>query len=116
MRQADLPWLSWIIPLIAAALCGGAIGLEREWHRKPAGLRTNILICMGAALFTIVSEAIGAPSERARIASNIVSGIGFLGAGSILHNRKDIVVGLTSAATIWVTAAIGMLAGSGHYL
>src|SRR5947209_4271492 len=105
----------WIVSLLIAALCGAALGLEREWHRKPAGLRTNTLICMGAALFTMLSIEIGAPNERGRIASMIVSGIGFLGAGTILHHRRDFVVGLTSAATIWVVAAIGMLAGAEHY-
>ena len=101
--------------LIACAL-GGLIGLEREWRHKDSGLRTNMLICMGAALFTIMSaELAGTTPDKSRVASNIVQGIGFLGAGLILHT-KNRVVGLTSAATVFVVAAIGMTCGAGYYL
>jgi putative Mg2+ transporter-C (MgtC) family protein len=108
---------SSIARLLLAAVLGGAIGLERAIHRKTAGIRTNMFICMGAAMFTILSDIIPDPSvgDRTRIASNIVQGVGFLGAGAILH-AKGGVSGLTTAATIWVVASIGMAAGAGHYL
>ena len=110
--------------LVLATLLGGAVGLERELSAKPAGLRTNILICVGAALFMHLSIAVaevgfssvGQPyGDTTRIAAQIVSGIGFLGAGAILHSRGS-VVGLTTAATIWVVAAIGAAVGAGRYV
>jgi putative Mg2+ transporter-C (MgtC) family protein len=101
--------------LVLAAILGGAVGLERELRRKPAGLRTNILICLGAALFTIISKesvlAFGA-GDPTRIASNIIPGIGFIGAGVVIRERGTI-IGITSAATIFVVASIGMAVGSG---
>lgn len=103
--------------LAMALLVGGIIGAERERHKKAVGLRTLILISMGSALFTILSFRIGlySSSEPARIAASIVSGIGFLGAGVILEERGR-VTGLTTAATIWLTAALGMAAGAGEYI
>src|SRR5579875_1789386 len=101
--------------LLVACALGGAIGLEREWRHKDSGLRTNMLICMGAALFTIMSEVLGGVSNRGQVAANIVQGIGFLGAGLILHTRSR-VLGLTSAATVFVVAAIGMACGDGMYM
>ncbi len=103
--------------LLMASAMGGAVGLEREWRHKDSGLRTNILICMGAALFTIMSVVIAGEDSpnRGQIAANIVQGIGFLGAGLILHT-KNRVLGLTSAATVFVVAAIGMTCGAGLYL
>lgn len=99
--------------LLVAVLLGGAIGLERELRGKAAGLRTNILICVGAALFTQLSLAVDATrGDPARIAAQVVVGVGFLGAGTILHGRAS-VTGLTSAATIWLVAAIGMAVGAG---
>jgi len=100
-----------------ALLVGGIIGAERERHKKAVGLRTLILISLGSALFTILSYRIGlyTSDEPSRIAANIVSGIGFLGAGVILEERGR-VTGLTTAATIWLTAALGMAAGAGEYL
>lgn len=101
--------------LLMACGMGAIIGLEREWRHKASGLRTNILICMGAALFTILSIVLSGDSNpKGQIASNIVQGIGFLGAGMILHARNR-VLGLTSAATVWVVAAIGMACGAGLY-
>jgi putative Mg2+ transporter-C (MgtC) family protein len=102
--------------LMACAL-GGVVGWEREWRHKASGLRTNILICMGAALFTMLSEVLAGDStaNKGQVAANIVQGIGFLGAGLILHSRAR-VLGLTSAATVWVVAAIGMACGAGLYL
>src|SRR2546421_11867222 len=99
-----------------ATVLGGAIGLERELGGKPAGLRTNILICIGSVLYTHLSIAmVGAGTDPTRVAGQIVTGVGFIGAGTILHARGA-VVGLTSAATIWVVAAIGVALGSGYYL
>lgn len=105
-----------IARLCLAALLGGFIGLERESKHRPAGLRTNLFICVGAALFTILSEHLGSHSnENTRIASQIIPGIGFIGAGSILHARGDLVTGITTAATIFVVASVGMAVGGGQY-
>src|SRR5215470_16973310 len=105
------------IKLILAAVLGGLIGLEREIRDKPAGLRTNILICVGSTLFmsisTKVAQILG--GDPTRIAAQIISGIGFLGAGAVLHSH-GFVLGLTTAATIWVVAGVGMALGSGMYL
>jgi putative Mg2+ transporter-C (MgtC) family protein len=102
--------------LITAAILGGAIGLERELKHRPAGLRTNLFICFGSALFTILSDRLAGPdvADRTRIAAQIITGIGFIGAGTILH-EKGSVSGLTSAASIFVVAGIGMAAGGGLY-
>ena len=105
-----------IIKLVLAVVIGGIIGAERERHNKAAGLRTMILICIGAALFTIFSmKMTGDQYDPTRIASNIVVGIGFLGAGVILREGGRI-TGLTTAATIWLTAALGMGIGSSQYI
>jgi len=107
-----------LVRLTLAALLGGIIGLERELKRKPAGLRTNIFICFGAAMFTILSAELAKDfgiGDRTRIAAQIIPGIGFIGAGSILHDKGG-VSGLTTAATIFVVASIGMAAGGGLYV
>src|SRR6202162_3203069 len=102
--------------LVLAAILGGIIGLERELKHRPAGLRTNMFICFGAALFTVLSRALAAePSDYTRIAAQIIPGIGFIGAGSILHTR-GLTTGLTTAATLFVVASVGMAAGGGLYL
>jgi putative Mg2+ transporter-C (MgtC) family protein len=102
--------------MLMACGLGGLVGLEREWRHKDSGLRTNMLICMGAALFTIMSPIMaGSGTQQAQVASNIVQGIGFLGAGLILHTKNRI-LGLTSAATVFVVAAIGMTCGAGLYI
>jgi len=102
--------------LILAAILGGFIGLERELKHRAAGLRTNMFICFGAAMFTLLSERLaGVPSDAARIAAQIIPGIGFIGAGSILHTR-GLTTGLTTAATLFVVASVGMAAGGGLYL
>jgi len=114
-RMIDAFRLELALQLGLATLLGGAIGLERELKGKPAGLRTNILICMGSVLYTQLSMTMGGPSaDPTRIAAQIVTGVGFIGAGTILHARGA-VVGLTSAATIWVVAAIGVALGAGRY-
>src|SRR5690349_12459167 len=97
-----------MLRLLLAAALGAVIGLEREYRRKPAGLRTNILIALGSALFTTVSVQLGQGGNTPdRVAAQIVTGVGFLGAGAILRGR-DHVTGVTTAATVWVNAAIGM--------
>jgi putative Mg2+ transporter-C (MgtC) family protein len=101
--------------LVTAALLGAALGFEREIRQKDAGLRTNILISVGAALFTLMSIEISGPSgDPGRIAAQIVTGIGFLGAGAIMRTDTGI-QGLTTAATVWVNAAVGVAAGGGKY-
>lgn len=106
-----------LVRLTFAAVLGGLIGLEREVHHKPAGLRTNMFICFGSAMFTILSDTLAGahPGDHTRIAAQIIPGIGFIGAGSILHSRGSI-TGLTSAATLFVVASVGMAAGGGLYL
>ena len=111
MLPPDAAWR-----LLLAAGLGTAIGLEREYRQKPAGLRTNILIALGSALFTILSSLMGHQGGTAdRIAAQIVTGIGFLGGGAIMRSGK-VVHGMTTAATIWVNAAIGMAAGAGQFM
>ncbi len=106
-----------ILRLVLAVALGAVIGYQRERTGKPAGLRTHILICAGAALFTVVSlYGFGAAADPARVAAGIVAGIGFLGAGAIIRREEGVVAGLTTAATIWVVAAIGLAAGAGLYL
>ena len=102
-----------LIPLLMAAVLGGIVGLERELRGKPAGLRTNILICLGSCIFTIISMSFST-STPDRIAAQIVTGIGFLGAGAIIHSGIGI-HGLTTAAVIWVVASIGMACGAKMY-
>ena len=99
--------------LLLAAVLGGIVGMERELKRRPAGLRTNMFICFGSAMFTVLSLELGA-NEATRIASQIIPGIGFIGAGSILRDKGN-VTGLTTAATIFVVASIGMACGGGLY-
>jgi putative Mg2+ transporter-C (MgtC) family protein len=100
-----------IIKILLAVLIGGSIGFEREIRRKGAGLRTITIICIGSTIFTILSNRI---DGTGRIAANIVTGIGFLGAGVILHENNRI-KGLTTAADVWVSAALGMGLGAGYY-
>ncbi|HET8647813.1 MAG TPA: MgtC/SapB family protein, partial [Vicinamibacteria bacterium] len=108
--------LELLVQLLLAVVFGGAVGVERELRGKPAGLRTNILICVGATLFTVLSfrmaEGRGDPG---RVAAQVLTGVGFIGAGTILHLRGS-VTGLTSAATIWVVAAVGMAVGARAYV
>jgi len=108
------------VRILFAILCGGLVGIERELKAKPAGMKTNILICLGSALYTTVSVILAAQfsenghyGDPARVAAQIVPGIGFLGGGAIIQTRGTI-LGLTTAATIWVVAALGILIGIGH--
>jgi len=110
--------LDILLKIFLAATLGGIIGLEREIHHKEAGLRTNILIAIGSTLLTVLSikmAGYSAVSDPTRITAQIVTGVGFLGAGAIIQARFAI-HGLTTAATIWTVAGIGIAVGSGHYL
>lgn len=110
-----------ILRLLASVALGAIVGLEREITRKPAGLRTHALVCMGACLFTIASfymVPIGSPNlntDCARIAAGIVTGIGFIGAGSVIATKGH-VSGITTAASLWIVAAIGLMIGMGNYV
>ena len=108
------------LKLILSVVLGGLIGFEREKAHKPAGLRTNILVCLGTTVFMIIAVEIfkaypGSPVDVTRVAAGIITGIGFLGAGTILRTSRDI-QGLTSAATIWFVCGIGMATGMGFYV
>jgi len=109
-------WPDDLISIILATFLGAGIGLERELSGKAAGLRTNLLICLGAAVFTVISKemVVGTDGSVARIAAQIVTGVGFLGAGAIIQERRG-VHGLTTAATIWLVASIGMACGARFY-
>ena len=112
------PWdeLDLVLRLLIAALMGGIIGFERERAEKPAGFRTHLLVCVGAALFTAASiYGFSGLVDPSRVAAGVVVGIGFLGAGTILRGERG-VIGLTTAATIWAVAAIGLAVGTGLYL
>lgn len=103
-----------VIRLIYATLAGGLIGLEREVVHKPAGIRTHMLVCLGSSLFVLmIVETL--PNETARIIAGIATGIGFLGAGTIFRSKSE-VHGLTTAASIWAVAAVGIAIGLGYYL
>ena len=103
-----------LMAILLAVVFGAAIGLEREISGKSAGLRTNVLICLGATVFTIISKEMGAGAVApTRIAAGIVTGVGFLGAGAIIQDTGG-VQGLTTAATIWLVSSIGMACGAGH--
>lgn len=110
-----MDWIGDVSAILLAVCCGAAIGLERQLKSKPAGLRTNILICLGAAVFTIISRQMtGGHGSVTRIAAQIVTGVGFLGAGAVIRDRGGI-QGLTTAATIWLVASIGMACGAKMY-
>ena len=116
LRNLDLTETIFL-RLIIAALLGGIIGLEREIRQKSAGLRTNMFICIGSALFTVLSDELATKygsGDHTRIAAQIIPGIGFLGAGAIMRERGT-VIGLTTAATIFVVASVGMAVGGGYY-
>jgi putative Mg2+ transporter-C (MgtC) family protein len=109
--------LEMVLRLLLAAALGAAIGYQRERAGKQAGIRTHVLISTGAALISLASiYGFGAASDPSRVAAGVVVGVGFLGAGVILHHQGGIVAGLTTAATIWVMAGIGLAAGAGLYI
>ncbi len=112
--------LEMILRLVLSVILGGLIGLERQLHRRTAGLRTNILVCLGSCLIMVLSLHIYelyrnvAAVDPSRIASGVITGIGFLGAGTIIRERENI-KGLTTAACLWVVSAIGLAVGCGYY-
>lgn len=107
--------LNWndLTTMLVSVLCGGLLGIEREYQNKSAGLRTIVLICLGSTIFTMISQRLGGGSDD-RIAANIITGIGFIGAGVIFKENFN-VKGLTTAAVIWISAAIGMVIGAEEY-
>jgi putative Mg2+ transporter-C (MgtC) family protein len=104
-----------LVPVLVAAIFGSLIGIERESRHKPAGIGTNVLICAGACIFTLLSVKVD-PLSPSRIASNILTGVGFIGAGLILKEADGSIHGLTTAAGIWMAAAVGMAIGFHYYL
>ena len=112
---SNIQW-EMVIRLVIAAFLGAVIGYERARAKKPAGIRTHLLVCMGATLFTVISIwGFAGTADPSRIAAGVVVGVGFLGAGTILRQERG-VAGLTTAATIWAVAAIGVAIGTGLYV
>lgn len=115
----DITTLSVTVRMLLAVLCGGLIGLEREYKRRPAGFRTHILICLGAAMTTLTSQYLCLTmhyfTDMARLGAQVVAGIGFIGAGTIIVTRRQRVKGLTTAAGLWAAAIIGLCIGAGFY-
>ena len=106
-----------ILRLLLATGLGAIIGYERELAKKPAGFRTHLLVCLGATIFTLTSiYGFGDGVDPSRVAAGVVAGVGFLGAGTIIRTREGLVVGLTTAASIWAVAAIGLASGAGMYI
>ncbi|HPB59171.1 MAG TPA: MgtC/SapB family protein, partial [Candidatus Saccharicenans sp.] len=112
--------LEIILKLILAIALGGLIGLEREASQKPAGFRTNIMVCLGSAMMMsmaagLIKGSTASPDSMIRMAAGVVTGIGFLGAGTIIH-AQGAVIGLTTASTLWVVAGLGLIIGAGYYI
>ena len=117
LRTGNLDFLSVFLRLFAAVLCGGLIGIERERKRRPAGFRTHILICLGAAMTTLTSQYLvlemGLYTDMARLGAQVIAGIGFIGAGTIIITKRRQVKGLTTAAGLWANAIVGLCCGAG---
>jgi len=114
----DFTMLSVALRMVFSVLCGGFVGIEREHKRRPAGYRTHILVCLGAAMTTITSQYLlvnGWTTDPARLGAQVVAGIGFIGAGTIIVTRRRKVKGLTTAAGLWVSAIIGLAIGAGYF-
>lgn len=115
----NVTMLSVFVRMLLAVVCGGIIGIEREYKRRPAGFRTHILICLGAAMTTLTSQylylVMGQYTDMARLGAQVVAGIGFIGAGTIIVTRRQRVKGLTTAAGLWAAAIIGLTLGGGFY-
>ncbi len=115
----DVTLLSVAVRMLMAVICGGIIGIEREYKRRPAGFRTHILICLGAAMTTLTSQYLYLQmhyyTDMARLGAQVVAGIGFIGAGAIIVTRRQRVKGLTTAAGLWTSAIIGLALGAGFY-
>ena len=118
LRGENLDMLSVTVRLLLAVLCGGVIGLERERKRRPAGFRTHILICLGAAMTTLTSQyliSLGLTTDPARLGAQVIAGIGFIGAGTIIVTKRRQVKGLTTAAGLWTAAIVGLCCGAGFF-
>lgn len=119
LRGTDIGWLSVTVRLVLAVICGGIIGIERERKRRPAGFRTHILICLGAAMATLTSQYIvlelGLYTDMARLGAQVIAGIGFIGAGTIIITKRRQVKGLTTAAGLWVSAIVGLCCGAAYF-
>ena len=119
LRTGEIGWLTVTVRLVFAVICGGFIGLERERKRRPAGFRTHILICLGAAMTTLTSQYIalnlGATTDIARLGAQVIAGVGFIGAGTIIVTRRRQVKGLTTAAGLWTSAIVGLCCGAGFF-
>ncbi len=119
LRGTELGWLSITVRLVLAVLCGGIIGIERERKRRPAGFRTHILICLGAAMATLTSQylvlEVGLYTDLARLGAQVIAGIGFIGAGTIIITKRRQVKGLTTAAGLWTAAVVGLCCGAGYF-
>lgn len=119
LRTDTLDLLTVTVRLVLAMLCGGFIGLERERKRRPAGFRTHILICVGAAMTTLTSQyltlGLGLHTDMARLGAQVIAGIGFIGAGTVVITKRRQVKGLTTAAGLWVSAIVGLASGAGFY-
>ncbi len=118
LRGTDLDWISVTVRLVLAVICGGIIGIERERKRRPAGFRTHILICLGAAMTTLTSQFLvlemGLFTDMARLGAQVIAGIGFIGAGTIIITKRRQVKGLTTAAGLWTAAIVGLCCGAGY--
>jgi putative Mg2+ transporter-C (MgtC) family protein len=118
LRGAELDFLSVLIRLLVAVVLGGLIGIERERKRRPAGFRTHILICLGAAMTMLTSQylslTLNLPTDLARLGAQVVAGIGFIGAGTIIITKRRRVKGLTTAAGLWAAAIVGLCTGAGY--
>ncbi len=119
LRDGDLDLLTITVRLILAMICGGCIGLERERKRRPAGFRTHILICLGATMTTLTSQylslELGLYTDMARLGAQVIAGIGFIGAGTIIITKRRQVKGLTTAAGLWAAAIVGLCCGAGFF-
>jgi putative Mg2+ transporter-C (MgtC) family protein len=119
LRTDDIGWLTVIVRLVLAVVCGGFIGLERERKRRPAGFRTHILICLGAAMTTLTSQylalELGANTDMARLGAQVIAGVGFIGAGTIIVTKRKQVKGLTTAAGLWTSAIVGLCCGAAFF-
>lgn len=114
----DVNLLSITVRMVLAVLCGGMIGIEREYKRRPAGFRTHILICLGASMTTLTSQYLylnmGMYTDVARLGAQVIAGVGFIGAGTIIVTKHQRVKGLTTAAGLWTAAIIGLVCGAGY--
>ena len=119
LRTGQIDWITSVVRLVLAVVCGGFIGLERERKRRPAGFRTHILICLGAAMTTLTSQYLalnlGANTDMARLGAQVIAGVGFIGAGTIIVTKRRQVKGLTTAAGLWTAAIVGLCCGAGFF-